>query len=38
MFYHAYNGYLKHAFPFDQLGPVTCRPYTKKASDFHLGG
>ncbi|GLE03772.1 hypothetical protein PINS_up012674 [Pythium insidiosum] len=24
MFYHAYNGYLRHAFPRDTLKPVTC--------------
>ncbi|KAJ1892103.1 hypothetical protein LPJ66_006540 [Kickxella alabastrina] len=23
-FYHAYNGYMKHAFPFDELNPITC--------------
>lgn len=24
MFYHAYNGYLDHAFPLDELKPITC--------------
>ncbi|KJH52361.1 glycosyl hydrolase family 47 [Dictyocaulus viviparus] len=24
MFYHAYNGYLNHAFPLDELKPITC--------------
>ncbi len=24
MFYHAYNGYLNHAHPFDELRPITC--------------
>ncbi len=25
MFYHAYNGYLKHAYPLDELKPLTCK-------------
>ncbi|EYC28991.1 hypothetical protein Y032_0007g3534 [Ancylostoma ceylanicum] len=25
MFYHAYNGYLNHAFPLDELKPITCK-------------
>ena len=24
MFYHAYNNYLNHAFPYDELRPLTC--------------
>ncbi|KAK6059412.1 glycosyl hydrolase family 47 [Cooperia oncophora] len=24
MFYHAYNGYLNHAFPLDELKPISC--------------
>lgn len=24
MFYHAYNGYLNHAYPLDELKPITC--------------
>lgn len=24
MFYHAYNGYLEHAYPSDELKPLTC--------------
>ncbi|XP_067952146.1 ER degradation-enhancing alpha-mannosidase-like protein 2 [Watersipora subatra] len=24
MFYHAYNGYMNHAFPYDELRPLTC--------------
>uniref|UniRef100_A0A7E4VUE7 alpha-1,2-Mannosidase n=1 Tax=Panagrellus redivivus TaxID=6233 RepID=A0A7E4VUE7_PANRE len=24
MFYHAYNGYLEHAYPLDELKPLTC--------------
>lgn len=24
MFHHAYNGYLQHAYPLDELCPVTC--------------
>ncbi|KAJ1822026.1 hypothetical protein LPJ75_000574 [Coemansia sp. RSA 2598] len=23
-FYHAYNGYMEYAFPFDELNPITC--------------
>ncbi|KAJ1721575.1 hypothetical protein LPJ53_003919 [Coemansia erecta] len=29
-FYHAYNGYMEHAFPFDELNPITC---TGRGSD-----
>ena len=29
MFYHGYDNYLKHAFPEDELKPVTCRPLTR---------
>ncbi|KAG6580370.1 ER degradation-enhancing alpha-mannosidase-like protein [Phytophthora cinnamomi] len=32
MFYHAYNGYLKHAFPQDDLLPLSCR-----GGEFELG-
>ncbi|ETO60672.1 hypothetical protein F444_21151, partial [Phytophthora nicotianae P1976] len=32
MFYHAYNGYLTHAFPQDDLLPVSC-----KGGEFELG-
>ncbi|KAK7071055.1 ER degradation-enhancing alpha-mannosidase-like protein 2 [Halocaridina rubra] len=24
MFYHAYDGYMKHAYPYDELRPLTC--------------
>ena len=24
MFQHAYNGYLKYAYPYDELRPLTC--------------
>ena len=24
MFQHAYNGYLEHAYPYDELRPLTC--------------
>ena len=24
MFYHAYDNYLNHAFPYDELRPLTC--------------
>lgn len=26
MFYHAYNSYMKHAFPWDELKPLSCAP------------
>uniref|UniRef100_A0A1D1Y634 alpha-1,2-Mannosidase n=1 Tax=Anthurium amnicola TaxID=1678845 RepID=A0A1D1Y634_9ARAE len=32
MFYHAFNGYLQHAFPLDELRPLTC------AGEDTLGG
>ncbi|CAH0493601.1 unnamed protein product [Peronospora farinosa] len=32
MFYHAYNGYLTHAFPLDDLQPLSCR-----GGEFELG-
>ena len=25
MFYHAYKGYMQHAFPMDDLAPITCK-------------
>ena len=25
LFYHAYEGYLKYAYPLDELQPLTCR-------------
>ncbi|VDP09440.1 unnamed protein product [Soboliphyme baturini] len=25
MFYHAYNGYLQYAYPFDELKPISCK-------------
>lgn len=24
MFYHAFNGYMRHAFPLDELRPLSC--------------
>lgn len=24
MFYHAYDGYMKHAYPYDELRPLSC--------------
>lgn len=24
MFYHAYQGYMRNAYPFDELRPLTC--------------
>lgn len=25
MFYHAFDGYMEHAFPLDELRPLTCK-------------
>lgn len=32
MFYHAFNGYMEHAFPLDELKPLSC------AGEDTLGG
>lgn len=29
MFYHGYDNYLKHAFPEDELRPLSCKPLTR---------
>lgn len=29
MFYHGYDNYMKHAFPEDEIRPVTCQPLTR---------
>ena len=29
MFYHGYDNYLKHAFPEDELKPISCKPLTR---------
>ncbi|KAJ9262356.1 CAZyme family GH47 [Paecilomyces variotii] len=29
MFYHGFDNYMKHAFPEDELRPLTCRPLTR---------
>ncbi|KAM0260834.1 hypothetical protein ACHAQJ_002601 [Trichoderma viride] len=29
MFYHGYSNYMKHAFPEDELRPITCAPLTR---------
>ncbi|PON30716.1 hypothetical protein TGAM01_v200136 [Trichoderma gamsii] len=29
MFYHGYSNYMKHAFPEDELRPITCTPLTR---------
>ncbi|WKY12326.1 hypothetical protein Q1695_003702 [Nippostrongylus brasiliensis] len=34
MFYHAYNGYLNHAFPLDELKPITCTEYSKAINRY----
>ena len=32
VFYHAYEGYLKYAYPLDELQPLTCRGVRIKSS------
>lgn len=27
MFYHAYNNYIEHAYPYDELHPITCKGF-----------
>lgn len=29
MFYHGYDNYMKHAFPEDELRPISCKPLTR---------
>lgn len=29
MFYHGFDNYMKHAFPEDELRPLSCRPLTR---------
>ena len=33
MFYHGYDNYMKHAFPEDELRPITCKPLTRDRSN-----
>lgn len=33
MFYHGYDNYIQHAFPEDELRPLTCRPLTRDRSN-----
>lgn len=33
MFYHGFDNYMKHAFPEDELRPVTCGPLTRDRQD-----
>lgn len=33
MFYHGYDNYMKHAFPEDELKPLSCRPLTRDSLD-----
>ena len=37
MFYHGFDNYMKHAFPEDELKPVSCRPLTRdRANPAHI--
>lgn len=41
MFYHGFNGYMKHAFPLDELAPISCKGLGRdhlKLRRSHLGG
>ncbi|KAL8947055.1 MAG: hypothetical protein Q9183_007832, partial [Haloplaca sp. 2 TL-2023] len=33
MFYHGYDNYMRHAFPEDELRPLSCRPLTRDRVD-----
>ncbi|KAL8855560.1 MAG: hypothetical protein Q9178_007790 [Gyalolechia marmorata] len=33
MFYHGYDNYMKHAFPEDELKPLTCKPLSRDRQD-----
>lgn len=33
MFYHGYDNYIQHAFPEDELRPLTCKPLTRDRSN-----
>ncbi|CCE26651.1 probable glycosyl hydrolase [Claviceps purpurea 20.1] len=33
MFYHGFSNYMKHAFPEDELRPLTCSPLTRDRND-----
>ncbi|KAL8690852.1 MAG: hypothetical protein Q9218_003802 [Villophora microphyllina] len=33
MFYHGYDNYMEHAFPEDELKPITCKPLTRDRLD-----
>ena len=37
MFYHGYENYMKHAFPEDELRPISCQPLTRdRANPGHI--
>ena len=33
MFYHGYDNYMKHAFPEDELRPLSCKPLTRDSNN-----
>nr|OQO30755.1 hypothetical protein B0A51_02451 [Rachicladosporium sp. CCFEE 5018] len=33
LFYHGYSNYMKHAFPEDELRPISCKPQTRNRED-----
>ena len=33
MFYHGYNNYMEHAFPEDELRPLTCKPLSRDSAN-----
>ncbi|RYE12934.1 MAG: hypothetical protein EOP51_30665, partial [Sphingobacteriales bacterium] len=37
MFYHGFNNYMQHAFPEDELRPITCTPlFRDRANPSHI--
>lgn len=37
LFYHGYDNYMLHAFPEDELKPITCQPLTRKDNPSDVG-
>lgn len=35
MFYHGFDNYLTHAYPEDELRPISCEPMTRDTNDAH---
>lgn len=37
MFHHGYTGYLKHAYPADELRPISCAPLERDPDPTNVG-